>query len=874
MKTFLKCMFIAAFYSFSCFVIHAQTVNGLVQDASSGNVIPFANIIEVGTTNGVSSDLEGKFSLELTTTPASLRVSYIGYDYITIEIPDNLKANEFLTVTLKPKATGLDEVLLVGSRLKPRTAIESAVPIDNISVKELTRTGQTSIDQMLNYKVPSYNASSQTVSDATAHFDPADLRGIGPSRTLVLINGKRKNYSSLLYINDTPGKGEVGVDMKSIPASAIERIEVLRDGASAQYGSDAIAGVINIVLKKDVEFTTISTLAGVTSEGDGFNIKTDVNTSVKLFGDGYLNVTAAYLSQEHTDRSGKPGKDDLFGIGPDNEWILENPNLGMTVGMPDMVQNDIFFNAGVPLKGGAEIYSFGGVTYRQGKSFALYRPPYWVPDPHDIFGEGDDYNGFQPTFETSIFDNTLAVGVKGKSRDWNYDISTIHGSNTVDYLIGSTINTSLEEESGTRFKAGGYEFNQMVNNLDISRQFGKLSLAIGSEFRVENFVAIAGEEGSYAGSGIQSFPGLQPRNEADEDRHNIGIYTELEYDVDENLLIGGALRFENYSDFGENISSKISARYKLMDEKLTIRGSASTGFRAPSLHQIYFSNIQTLVSGGTVSNQGTFNNNDPAIQKLGVPQLDAETSENFTVGLAMKPIPEVYVTVDYYNISIDDRVLFTNEIGFDADEENTNEVEAILEANSITSLKFFINAVNTESQGIDIVVSTTKMEIGTGKGSANVAFNWNDTEIKGEIAIPEILEDAGYEIFNRKEQARILTARPNTKVVLGLNYEIDDFNISLSGTYFGEVTWQHASDPDKDQTFEGKFITDLSLGYQFNDWMRGNIIIKNLLDVYPDEIETKGDVITDLGGRFKYPWEVNQFGFNGMMIAGGLTFEL
>ncbi len=874
MKTFIKCVFITAFYSLSCIVVHAQTVNGLVKDASSGEVIPFANIIEVGTANGVSSDQDGKFSLELTELPASLRISFIGYQIIVIDIEDEMKAAEFLTINLKTEATGLDEVILVGSRIKPRTAIESAVPIDNISVKELTQTGQTSVDQMLNYKVPSYNASSQTVSDATAHFDPADLRGMGPSRTLVLINGKRKNYSSLLYINDTPGKGEVGVDMKSIPASAIERIEVLRDGASAQYGSDAIAGVINIVLKKDVEFTTINTSAGVTTEGDGFNIKTDVNTAVKIFGDGYLNVTAAYLSQEHTDRSGKPGKDDLFEKDSTDPWIIDHPNLGVTVGMPDMVQNDIFFNAGIPLKGGAEVYSFGGITYRQGKSFGLYRPPYWVSDPHNIFQEGDDYDGFQPTFETSIFDNTLAVGLKGKSRDWNYDISTMNGSNTVDYTIGSTINVLMGAESPTRFKAGGYEFNQMVNNFDMSRQFGKLSIAVGSEFRVENYVTLAGEEASYFGEGSVSFPGLRPRDEADEDRHNIGIYTELEYDVDENLLIGGALRFENYSDFGENISSKINARYQLMDDKLTIRGSASTGFRAPSLHQIYFSNIQTLISGGTVSNQATLNNNDPAIQKLGVPKLDAETSENFTIGLAMKPIPEVFVTIDYYNISIDDRILFTNEIGKDTDTLTINPVEEILLANSVTSIKFFINAVNTTTQGVDIVVSTTKIEVGNGKGSASVAFNWNETEIDGEIDIPKIIEDAGYEIFDRKEQARILTARPNVKFVLGLNYEQDKFNISLSNTYFGEVTWQHAGDPTKDQTFDGKVITDLALGYKCNDWIRANIIVKNLFNVYPDEIDTKGDVVTDLGGRFKYPWEVNQFGFTGTILSGGLTFEL
>lgn len=851
-------------------VISDVNVSGRVTSAADDSPLIGATVRVQGASLGTTTDVNGDFSLAIPGESAVLIFSYIGYN--TQEVAVN-QSNSNLNVALTENIQSLSDILVVGSRFNPRSSMSSPVPIDNITTEDLASTGQLTLDQMINYRVQSYNASQQTVSDATAHFNPADLRGLGPSRTLVLINGKRKNASSLVYINDTPGKGEVGVDMQSIPIGAIERVEVLRDGASAQYGSDAIAGVINIILKDDVDVTDVNLFSGITTEGDGFNYGFSANTGFSILEDGYVNVSTSFKDQERTNRAGEPGEDGLFGVDGSNPWIQENPDLGMIVGQPDMTTFDVFYNAGVPLKGNGKIYSFGGITYRNGTSFALYRTPYWVPDPNNIFHEpGSTYQGFHPTFETDIYDRTFGVGIKGEVNGWNVDLSSVSGSNTVEYNIGNTLNPDLGNNSPTRFFAGGYEFRNIVNNMDVFRKFGDVSVGFGSEYRTENFVAVAGEEASYTGGGAQSFPGIQPANEVDKTRYNIGFYTDLEYD-DDVFLIGGAMRFEQYGDFGNTFNWKINSRVRLVDNKLTLRASANTGFRAPSLHQIYLSNVQTLISGGTVSNQGTFNNDSPVIRGLEVPKLKEEESFNFSAGLAVNPVENLEITLDYYSINIDDRVLFTGEIGFDGDNTTENAVERILNTFSVTSIKFFINAVDTKTTGVDFVATYKNIGLGSGNLDINFATNFNSTQIEGAIRTPAPIANAGNEIFNRKEQSRIVSARPRNKFLVGFNYGVGKFNTNLSFTRFGEVTWRHASDPANDQTFSAKVITDLNLSYKLSDQATFGLTVNNLFNVFPDAIETNGDVVTDLGGRFKYPWEVNQFGFLGTVVSGKLNFR-
>ncbi|MEZ4920087.1 MAG: TonB-dependent receptor [Saprospiraceae bacterium] len=862
-------------------------VSGQVLD-SDGSAIIGASV-KATTGEGALTDENGNFAFSVGNYPATLIIRYIGYAEQRITVNDGNPVSVTLSQNLQ-----LDDVVIVGSRFAPRTVITSPVPIDNIRRNDLEATSQVSFDKQLMYTVPSFNSTNQTISDATAHFDPFDLRGLGPSRTLVLINGKRKNASSLVYINDTPGKGEVGVDMKSIPAAAIERVEILRDGASAQYGSDAIAGVVNVILKEDYEYTTANVFAGMTTEGDGETMGYNVNTGFKLGNRGYMNITHSFMDQKHTNRAGSPGKDDLFGV--DDAWTTANPQLGMTVGQPNLTSGDVFFNGNVELGGQAEAYGFGGFTYRKGSSFALYRTPYWRPTDFGLLTPpGQSYEGFQPLFDTDIFDNTLVLGVRGEKNNWQYDISYDQGSNSVDYTVPNSINTSMGSKSPTTFDVGGYTFKHDVMNFDLFRKWNQVSLSLGSEIRVENFQARAGDEASYLDglsaenasnypdgygpAGAQSFPGLQPQNEVDAVRYNVGAYAELNYDLTEDFLIGGAVRTERYSDFGNTTNWKANARYKFLDDKVVVRGSYSTGFRAPSLHQIYLSNIQTLISGGSVSEQGTFNNESSVLRQLGVNRLKQEEAVNFTAGLALRPVTGLYLSIDYYNIEVNNRIVYSSSI---SSSDTSSVVYDILAANNITSLKFFINAVDTRTSGIDLVANY-QWAAGNGKAGINLAANFNQNEINGAVSTPEVLATAGIDIFDRKEQSRILTARPNDKIILGLSYETEKFRINLNNTRFGEVTWQHVdnglnaslglNDEDFDQTFSAKIVTDLNLSYQITRNVRFGIAANNLLNVYPDVIDTKGDVVTDLGGRFLYPWEVNQFGFNGTTLMANLNFR-
>ncbi|MFV0247775.1 MAG: TonB-dependent receptor [Tenacibaculum sp.] len=903
MKYLVKLLSIFAILSYSFSV--GQTIKGKLVNKKN-EPLSFIDVVEKGTANGVNTNENGEFSIKLKQFPSILIFSSLGYRTVEKKVSS---ATAVVNIVMEEQSGVLDEVVLTGSRAKPRTILDSPVPIDNVSLSDLQATGQNSIDQMLSYTVPSYNATNQSISDATAHFDPADLRGLGPSRTLVMVNGKRKNQSALVYINDTPGKGEVGTDMKSIPAIAIERVEILRDGASAQYGSDAVAGVVNIILKKQSDFTQINLNSGISSRGDGFTFDADANHTFGFNSGGFINASLGLSYQDYTNRAGTPQGDSLFGISGENgekpvesadgflatatevatgldilqgstDWQRENPGLGAVVGQPEMKKINVFINTEHPLGEKAKLYAFGGYNIREGKSFAVYRVPYWPdvpgqnsPKDNPLYNGNGSYQGFQPTFEIDITDLLFTTGTEFKLGGFNADISANYGENKIDYTIGNTINTSLGADSPTKFKAGGYVFSNIIGNFDISKNFEKLSVGLGAEARQERFKVIAGQEASYVGGGAQSFPGLQPSNELNETRTNIGAYGTLDLDLSDNFLIGGAARYENYSDFGNNITWKVNSRYKL-GQAGVLRASYSTGFRAPSLHQVYFSNIQTLVSGGTISNQGTFNNTNSTVKNLGVAPLFAETSNNVSAGLTVKASDNFTISFDYYYVKVNDRVLFTGEINAkdDNDVENAS-IKKILDDNQITSLKFFINAVNTNTQGFDYTMRYKNINVASGNLDFHLAVNVNNTRLDGEVKTPEELTGYKSKIFNRKEQSRIISARPNTKLILGTNYKIRNFKAYISNTYFGQVIWQHASDPEKDQTFRGKMVTDLSLDYDFNEIISLKAQVNNLFDVFPDEVKAKGDPATNLGGRFRYPWEVNQFGISGTVFKAGLKLQ-
>ena len=857
-------------------VTWSQTsVSGKVVDVK-GEGIPFATVLEEGTSNGTTTDQDGAFQLKVSELPTTLIASFVGFE----TKKQKISSENGTLITLKEESFGLDEVVVTGNRAKPRTVLDSPVPIDNIGVQELKQSGQDTFDQMLAYKVPSFNSANQAISDATAHFDPADLRGLGPSRTLVLINGKRKNQSAQIYLNGTPGKGEVGIDLKSIPIAAIKNIEVLRDGASAQYGSDAIAGVINIILKDKAEYTEVSAKTGITSEGDGFNFGTDINATFNLGEEGYVNFTAGYYTQQLTNRAGTPGVRDLPSTPQQNwvDWATENPDLGMIVGQPDLTKKDFFVNITYPISEDVDFYTFHGYTQRDGRSFAYYRAPYWRGDVEasEFITPAGSFQGYHPTFEVDVQDNISAAGLKFILGGFNTDLSVTYGRNSVDYTVNRSVNRDYLADHGwspRTFHPGGYAFSNIIGNLDFSRSFNEMvSAYFGFESKRDMYDAFEGDPFSYYGGGSDSFAGIKPSEAGSWDRTSFATYAGLDLDITKALLLGGAIRYEDFSDFGSNTSWKVSGRYKI-GENAALRASASTGFRAPSLHQRYITLSQYIIVPGFADPQlqGTLANDDPAVVALGVPNLSAETSNNYSFGVTAKLAKNFSFSADIYNIKVKDRVLFSSQIkSIDGNLDGSDQVEQILIDNNVLALQFFINAVSTKTTGADVVLDYSNIPLGNGKFGASLSMNFNNTEIDGAVSNPAILEAGGYEIFNRREAGRITDSRPKSKVLLGLKYKEDKFNIALNNTRFGEVTVFDDADPNLDQVHSSKIVTDLILGYDFDDKFSVSVNAQNLFDVYPDVLDEN---LRSAGGRFLYSSEVTQMGFKGASYSLSLNFK-
>lgn len=850
-------------------LVFAQTtISGTISD-SDGEALIGANVVEKGTSNGAITDIDGNYSITVSAVPTTLVFSYTGYTSTEQEVTGGSAVNIVLA-----EGVGLDEVVVTGNRSRPRTILDSPVPVDNISTEQLRSTGQNNIEQMLNYKVPSFNSQNQAISDATAHYDPADLRGLGPSRTLVLINGKRKNQSAQVYLNRTPGKGEVGTDLKSIPAAAIERIEVLRDGASAQYGSDAIAGVINIILKDDVDFTTINTEAGVTSEGDGFNFLADLNSSVKV-GEGSLNYTVSYYNQRLTNRAGEISdtNDDY------QHWIDGHPRGGMIVGQPDMEKIDVFANFQYPLANNAKFYTFNGVTNRTGRSFAFYRAPYWRPDvaAAEFWTPANLFEGYHPTFETYITDNFNAAGFEFKLLGFNADLSGTYGRNYVDYTVNRSVNRDYLADHGwspRTFHPGGYTFSNFIFNFDLNRTFGasdNITLGLGVESKSENFQSHIGDQYSYYKGGSDSFAGIKPEEVVDVNRTSNAGYVTLDFDITDNLLIGGAARFEDYSDFGTNFSWKLNGRYKLGSNG-AIRASYSTGFRAPTLHQRHLINSQYIIVAGSPDPvlQGTLANDNSAVKALGVPSLTAELSANLTAGLTYRFNNYLSASADFYQIDVDDRVLFSSQI---TAAQEGDAIDNILKENGVVGVQFFINAGDTKTTGLDFVLNLNNVDLGNGTFGGVLAANFNETVIEN-IKVPGTLESGGYDIFDRREQSLITNSRPRSKIILGLNYEVGEWRFGLDNTQFGEVTvaGADATTDANDQVHSSKLITDVNAAWKLDDRITATFNINNIFNVYPDELlESTGE---NPGGRFRYSSIVQQQNFLGTTFKVGFNMKI
>ena len=955
MKKFLhlKVCFIVLF-CFPMIMMAQGTISGTVTEASSNQPLPGANVIVKGTTTGTITDFDGNFSLDVNAFPVVLVVSSVGFDSKEV----NVASAGSIKISLA-EGVSLDEVVLIGSRNPSRTAVDTPVPVDVIDISELTSAGpQVNLNQILNFVAPSFTSNTQTISDGTDHIDPASLRGLGPDQVLVLINGKRRHNSSLVNVNGTFGRGSVGTDLNAIPSGAIQRLEVMRDGAAAQYGSDAIAGVINIVLNNSVDELTLNVTTGANFaknaneqtggvDGETVNISANYGLSLGEKG-GFINFTGDFDYREDYSRM-KEWEGDVFnlyntverfanndgynltnlldndvddviqygnaaglGLSPtatkaELQDILDDDNTAAELAARGLVRSDFnmrvgqsqvrggrfFANMSLPLDdNGTELYSFAGTSSRKGNSAGFYR----LPNQERTYTPAY-INGFLPEINSTITDKSIAVGIKGKVNDWNVDLSNSWGKNAFLYTIGNTFNASRQNASPTTFDAGGFNFMQNTVNLDVNQFFDDilsgLNVAFGAEYRLENYEIIAGEEASYGQytqegelitlptlspavdffdrgrpGGSQVFPGFSPANELSRDRSSIAGYFDLEADFSETFLASFATRFENYSDFGSTINFKLATRLKASDN-VNIRAALNTGFRAPSLHQLNFNSTSTIFQDGIPVEVGTFSNDSRAAKLLGIPQLKEETSKSISLGFTAKmPDANLTVTVDGYFVAIDDRVVYTGQF---AGPGTGTELDNLLSQANASAASFFANAIDTESKGLDIVL-THKTNIGTdSRLKSDLSGTFSKTKQVGAINASKVLEDAGLVNTYFPEDSRIYLEKavPRSKVNLTNNLTTGKFNVFLRNVWFGEVS-EATPTVANQQVYGSKLVTDLSFGYQASESLTLTIGANNLLDVYPDRtIEANRS-----SGRFDWSRRSQQFGVAGRFLFARLSFKL
>ncbi|MDQ0066961.1 TonB-dependent receptor plug domain-containing protein [Chryseobacterium lathyri] len=782
------------------------------------------------------------------------------------------------------KESKIEEVSITGSRNKKRTVTNTPVPVDVIDIKQVSQsTGQIEVNQLLQFSAPSFNSNKQSGSDGADATDPATLRGLGPDQTLLLLNGKRYHQSSLINVFGTKGRGNTGSDMNTIPIGAIKRIEVLRDGASAQYGSDAIAGVINVILNDRNQGFEGNAFYGMNLfkspgnkdvvsdhkvDGTTFDFSGNLGTKIGSKG-GFGNFTVEFVNKDRTIRNANPEK-----------YTSPRERFG------DAKSQNIYFfgNVELPLSDGLKFYSRQGFSYRKTNAYAWTRTADADGNIPEVYP-----NGFNPLQNTSITDFTFDNGLKFKVADWDVDFYNAFGSNRFTYQIDNTINATLGIESPTSFNAGGHSLLQNTTGFNASKQFKVLeglNVALGSEFRYEEFGVIKGEEASYAmydvngnivtsdtpagllvtnplsgdvrPGGSQGFPGYS--QEFNKNRNNFAAYVDTELDITKDWMISVAGRFENYSDFGSTLNGKFATRYAITPQ-FAFRGSVSTGFRAPSLAQKYYSlQFTNFQEGNLVTIQLAANDSDLA-QTVGIPQLKQETSLNGSAGFTFNT-GKFTATIDGYYIKVKDRIVLTGNFTQDDD-----AIGQILADNHIDQAQFFTNAIDTRTKGVDIILSYTE-NIGSGKLSATLAGNYNEMEIT-KINTSEKLKGKEDVYLSARERAFILASAPKTKVNLNLNYKIDKFNANLQLVRFDKVKLIGYGGADDYQLYGAKVTTDLSFGYEFTKSFNLTIGSKNLFNRYPTLQTAHVDGNTESGGIF----DPVQMGFAGRQAFARLNFK-
>jgi iron complex outermembrane receptor protein len=947
------------------YVVFAQSViTGRILDTKTGNPITGASI-KIKGGHGTSTDNEGYFKVQAA-AGQTLEFTSIGYQPQVLI----LGSENSLVIKLEPASTNLAEMVVVGSRGAPRSKLQSPVPVDVIGVNSLSSsTAKPDLMSQLNMLVPSFNYNKQSGGDGSDAIDFASLRGLGFDQTLVLINGKRQHTSAFVNEVGTRGRGNSGTDLNAIPEAAIDHIEILRDGASAQYGSDAIAGVINIILKKDVNHLTFdagwggyydhkyNTLNSVDpsqyytgSPVDGNTFATGANYGVSLGKNGgFLNIGANFRT------NGKTFRQD-----PDTNWTT-NPNALSTntwrraAGDGSVTATGAMYNLELPIAGThAKFYSFGGWNYKHSNVYAWTRnysgSPQKFPTNPDgslifdpsimrVAGASDgtispDNVYWDPEEDVYIKDVSMANGFSGTlANGWDWDISNVTGYNNFHYFGGKTFNATLDNIPGslkTRFNDGGFSFLQNTANIDIDKRFAGvaqgMTLAFGGEYRYERYKLYAGEPDSYGyadsnkifpgadttkpASGSEGYPGYTPGDATTAHRSNVGVYGDIALDITNAWLVDGAIRYEHYSDFGSVTTYKFATRYKVTSD-FNLRGSISTGFRAPSLQQLNFSNTNTnIISvGGTPTLEyiKLVPNYSPIARAVGIPPLKQETSVNGSLGFAWQPVHNLTVTVDGYWIQMKDRIVITGNFG-----SAITELAPVLASNTppLYAANFFVNAVNTTNTGVDVVVDYTKR---WGKSSFHGILAGNIQNIAiNKINIPGAL-DSNYldqqAFFSTREQYFLKASAPRAKFSLALEYNVRKFTVGTHLTYFGKVVTQgfgYASLPGapaggpggagisdqgngwdpyvvtddgksvvpEDFVFHGKITTDLYVAFKLSKTCSWTTGVDNLFNVHPDLAVTAGAHMaswgdSESGGAF----DAVQMGFDGLHAFTKLSFR-
>ena len=890
-----------------------------------------------------------------------------------------------------PDADPGDTIIVTGTRRTDRTVADSPVPIDVIGGEALTNTGLTETNKILNQLVPSFNFPQPSIADGTDVLRPATLRGLSPDQTLVLINGKRRHVSALLNINGTVGRGSAAVDLNLVPTLAIERIEVLRDGASSQYGSDAIAGVINIRLKRASNGGRavasygkyITTLDGVrnfdglqtdaggqpildptdnryflaNSNGerkarDGAITTLSANIGLPV-GAGYVNLTAEYRDRNPTNRAG-------FDLRPNyvrptattfDARELTFDRLQFKFGDAKTEDYNFFLNAGIPL-GGLEAYAFGSYGKRDGLSAANYRSANGAPNrdfsvlaPNtpttnaNFVGLTPD--GFLPLIDTDLQDWAGTVGVRGDVMGWKGDLSAGYGHNQFFYTIRDSLNTSFGPASQNVFDAGGLEFGQWLANLDFSKQFevglaSPLSIAVGAEYRNENFKITPGELQSYAlgpffraafvttapncatqggvfnatnnvcsfpgrqaAAGSQGFPGIPPSSATDESRHSFAGYVEFDGELFDNFTATVAGRYERFSDFGSTVNGKLALRYEVVPG-YALRGSVSNGFRAPSLHQQFFTTTSTNFISGVPVDISTAAVGSPVARALGSKDLKPEKSVNFSFGATANPLAGLSLTADFYQIRISDRIVLTENLTatrdtvgnpcFTAPPSGCNAIGGAIATilngngfNSVGAARFFINGLDTTTKGLDIIGSYRWRAGSLGTWNLTAAYNRNKTKIDKRLnPLGPLSAVPGLVLFGREQGVRFTDGQPKSKIVLSADGDVGDFGVTARTTRYGKVIAPDGAAPlapnqasltalgPDDQVLGAKWVTDLELRYTLMKTVDLAVGANNVFDVYPDRrpfgVRPVGGVYPQNFQYIPFSGGGSPFGFNGRFL--------